>query len=837
MKKMLAMIAILWLGASIVIGDEVTLSGTVTVAGSEQPIGMVKVDVMGSGPQGERLIGETTYTDASGKYTFRLIMRPGDEGKIIFEKAGFETKSIDFIVPSDKELTLDAALVWKGESIIKGEGSPQPGDEITLSGIVTVAGSEQPVGMVKVDIMAGGVSLISEVIYTGPDGRYIFPLTHPPYPYPSYPPSPPSPILTPGDKGKIIFEKAGFETKSIDFILPPGKDLTLDVALVWKGESIIKGEGSPQPGDEITLSGIVTVAGSEQPVGMVKVDIMAGGVSLISEVIYTGPDGRYIFPLTHPPYPYPSYPPSPPSPILTPGDKGKIIFEKAGFETKSIDFILPPGKDLTLDVALVWKGEGTLKGKVTQGGKGVKDSCGNIVLTPSGDSGQTITQTICTDAEGNYAVKVTAGIYDIRFSFPNASTEVVKNVEIKADEETVLNVEVKPYPLLRGKVTDKEGKPLAKVELAIKKGNLFVTGSRTDEEGNYKCYLDKGVGKYTLTAYYDAANYHETFEVEIKEGENIFNIVLELDGNVGSLWGYVRSSSSKRPIENVVVQLTTLKSYYEGITNAKGGYSIKEITPGKYTAIFLPPQPYLPTTREIEIKVGQNKLVVHLKAAEETIVDGKKDVVIEKDNCKLEIPKGAVGKKVKVTVAEVDKLVKNAIKTYRFEVYDAESGEKIEAFLKEVKITFGYNDAGVDEKKLELITSPNGLEWEKVENVTIDTDKNEVVLKVKHFSYYALVAESGRAISKIEVASQGDGLSFPNPVASGARLSLRVTQPVKIKVYNILGQLVQELDANGEVSYWDGRDARGQKLPSGIYFYQLQVDRKLSPSKKMMILR
>ncbi|MCB0292066.1 MAG: T9SS type A sorting domain-containing protein, partial [Calditrichaeota bacterium] len=53
-------------------------------------------------------------------------------------------------------------------------------------------------------------------------------------------------------------------------------------------------------------------------------------------------------------------------------------------------------------------------------------------------------------------------------------------------------------------------------------------------------------------------------------------------------------------------------------------------------------------------------------------------------------------------------------------------------------------------------------------------------------------------------------------------------QQVRLMIYNILGQTVNTLvDGNlpaGSYEYtWNGRDARGQQVASGIYLYSLET--------------
>jgi flagellar hook assembly protein FlgD len=50
-------------------------------------------------------------------------------------------------------------------------------------------------------------------------------------------------------------------------------------------------------------------------------------------------------------------------------------------------------------------------------------------------------------------------------------------------------------------------------------------------------------------------------------------------------------------------------------------------------------------------------------------------------------------------------------------------------------------------------------------------------------------------------------------------------QNVKCKIYNILGQLVREIEtSNLQISqsiYWDGKDTRGLAVPAGVCFYEI----------------
>ena len=82
----------------------------------------------------------------------------------------------------------------------------------------------------------------------------------------------------------------------------------------------------------------------------------------------------------------------------------------------------------------------------------------------------------------------------------------------------------------------------------------------------------------------------------------------------------------------------------------------------------------------------------------------------------------------------------------------------------------------------------------------------------------------------------------PNPLPTGVTLSysLPQTSPISLKIYDASGRLVKTLAsgdaAAGEHSiYWDGRDERGMRLPSGVYFARLECGREQMMEKIVML--
>ena len=85
--------------------------------------------------------------------------------------------------------------------------------------------------------------------------------------------------------------------------------------------------------------------------------------------------------------------------------------------------------------------------------------------------------------------------------------------------------------------------------------------------------------------------------------------------------------------------------------------------------------------------------------------------------------------------------------------------------------------------------------------------------------------------------------NFPNPFNSTTSIgyTLKEDSPVRLTIYNLLGQkvvvLVDGLQKAGVNSViWDGKDPKGNPLPSGIYFYRLELEQE-SQTRKMVLTK
>ncbi len=84
--------------------------------------------------------------------------------------------------------------------------------------------------------------------------------------------------------------------------------------------------------------------------------------------------------------------------------------------------------------------------------------------------------------------------------------------------------------------------------------------------------------------------------------------------------------------------------------------------------------------------------------------------------------------------------------------------------------------------------------------------------------------------------------NFPNPFNPSTSIdyTLNTTGKVKLEIYNILGKKVKTLVnskivAGAHSIQWDGTNAAGKLVPSGVYFYKLEMDNMVQTRKMMLI--
>ncbi len=91
-------------------------------------------------------------------------------------------------------------------------------------------------------------------------------------------------------------------------------------------------------------------------------------------------------------------------------------------------------------------------------------------------------------------------------------------------------------------------------------------------------------------------------------------------------------------------------------------------------------------------------------------------------------------------------------------------------------------------------------------------------------------------------------LNYPNPFNPETWIPYQLANPseVRITIYDVRGNVVRQLGLGRQpagfytnrsrAAHWDGRNAYGESVANGVYFYQLQAD-KMSILRKMVILK
>jgi len=86
--------------------------------------------------------------------------------------------------------------------------------------------------------------------------------------------------------------------------------------------------------------------------------------------------------------------------------------------------------------------------------------------------------------------------------------------------------------------------------------------------------------------------------------------------------------------------------------------------------------------------------------------------------------------------------------------------------------------------------------------------------------------------------------NYPNPFNPTTSISYKLAEAsrVTLRVHNVRGQVVRELvngtqESGSHSIQWDGRDAAGRTVSSGIYLYTLETDHGFQATKKMVVLK
>jgi hypothetical protein len=120
---------------------------------------------------------------------------------------------------------------------------------------------------------------------------------------------------------------------------------------------------------------------------------------------------------------------------------------------------------------------------------------------------------------------------------------------------------------------------------------------------------------------------------------------------------------------------------------------------------------------------------------------------------------------------------------------------------------------------------------------------DEITIDFRETSYgnYIVQTENNTPV-KPEIAKLKNNYPNPfNPITNIA-FDLNITAEVELSIFNIKGQKVKTI-LNSRLapgtwnSEWNGKDGNGKKAASGVYFYQLSVNKKKVDARKCLLMK
>ena len=235
---------------------------------------------------------------------------------------------------------------------------------------------------------------------------------------------------------------------------------------------------------------------------------------------------------------------------------------------------------------------------------------------------------IKTDQKGRYSHNMLEPVeYNIRFNpnHPYCFENEWQKIFVEIGKNIVINKKLELGGAISGKIicNDKEIKPFKGVKVIISSGSYRKVWTTKDGDIEVKSYRSKSTGEADDTKadgsyfvgrlcpfgnYYIRADCHISGQADriltgitVKKGEvtKVEDIVFDLSDNTG-IEGYVVSSLDGKTIADAIITFGNVEKIQitgeivdlgETRTNSRGYFHMKNLDPGKYSLIALPPAP------------------------------------------------------------------------------------------------------------------------------------------------------------------------------------------------------------------------------------------------------
>lgn len=512
-----------------------TITGTVTNQDSGEPIASAMVKAFRANsphwPAGHAV------TDEAGNYTLDV---PYGDYKVSAEKFGFQLEWWQE-VPDIENATV----------VTVGDGSNPEGinftlaaianDFGTLAGMVTNAGSGDPIANAMVTLRRVDDYHFHRMANSGEDGNYIFN------------------DVPPGTYNVECFKMGFLPAQYPEPVVVNGDDITgIDFAL----QELVFG----------SISGAVTDAATNEPIGGARVIAQAGGNHPAHFDAITAEDGTY-----------------------TIGELPPNVYEVHAFKEGYLpqdyaDSIVINGNDVTdINFALEALVFGGIAGVVTDAGT-ADPIAGAMVVAISSDHPYHHRWAMTND-NGEYSMELLAGEYNLEAHARNYESYSSEE-PIMVGDEIVEGVDIALTPLdlgsISGTVYSDADAPIpdATIEAYMRHG-WFHMRTHSDADGNYM-FEDVYPGSYAVRAFapsfrsqvYDSV-------VVVENGADVTGIDFHLvpydnENNDGYISGVVTDDSTGNPIAGaMLVAMTTQGGHWRWIrrahTNDDGQYAFSNL--------------------------------------------------------------------------------------------------------------------------------------------------------------------------------------------------------------------------------------------------------------------
>lgn len=419
-----------------------------------------------------------------------------------------------------------------------------------------------------------------------------------------------------------------------------------------------------------------------------------------------------------------------------------------------------------------------------------------ISISPLQKTGQTATDgsvTLTGFISGDYTITATKTGY-----FQTKTT-----VYIEVDTTVYTTIYMIPFSNIYLTVKDAyTNSPVNQATCVLNPGSVY---SLTNSQGQVS-FVGLSSGTYTLEVY--KTNYStQTLNINLTTGETknleVYLTPIVYTGVVISTITGVVKDTNGNPLENVVVGLLikdTQQMVNQVLTNAQGEFVFYNVSTGTYVLLFAK-ELYVSTSTEVAVN-GSMIITLNVILEQETMAGYKiYGYIKNKDDMK---PVSSA----EVKLVQLSKIVITDNNGY-FEFTDIQQGT------------------------YEIVVSKNGFKEEKI---TVDVQQNKdigVLLLVPYKTLEVVQPEKKINIATKESVKVIFTLS-PKDYESGiSKIDARIID-MHGRVVRSGSDIVKLVDGKG-VLEWDYKDSSGNKVQSGIYFYMIKVNDKISTGKVVVI--